>query len=147
VWDVHPNVQLRVAGWGESASELPLDDPRVHVDRRYLPEAELPRFFAQTSLAVLPYTHASQTGAGSVAVGYGVPVIASRIGGLPDLVLDSSYLSMPGDDAGLAAAIIEHIDDGAEIRARVLKEVASSRSWDSVAACTLDVYEAMSMSQ
>jgi glycosyltransferase involved in cell wall biosynthesis len=134
-------VELRVAGFGDS--ELPLDDPRAHIDRRYLPEAELPDFFAQSSLAVLPYTRASQTGVGSIAVGYGVPVVASHIGGLPDLTLDSSYLCVPDDDADLAAAIIRHIDDGADVRDRVLAQVAVPRSWDAVGAQMLDLYEEM----
>lgn len=141
VWSVRPDIQLRVAGWGES--DLPLEDPRVHFDRRYLPEAELADFFARSSLAALPYTQASQTGAGSIAVGYGIPVVASRTGGLPELALDDSYLCEPGDDAGLAQAILSHIDDGADVRRRVLDQVASPRSWDSVAALSIDLYEGL----
>jgi glycosyltransferase involved in cell wall biosynthesis len=141
VWRVRPDVQLRVAGLGES--KLALADPRVHLERRYLPEAEVAGFFAQSSLAVLPYTQASHTGVGSIAIGYGVPVVASATGGLPELTLDRSYLCAPGDDAGLAAAIIQHIDDGAEVRDRVLAQVASPRSWDSVAARSLDLYESL----
>jgi glycosyltransferase involved in cell wall biosynthesis len=138
VWDVRSDVQLRVAGWGDS--ELPLDDPRVHFERRYLPEAELPGFFARASLAVLPYTQASQTGVGSIAAGYGVPVVASRTGGLPDLTLDTSYQCIPGDYAGLAAAIIEHIEDGPDVRNRVLECVACPRSWDALAVRALELY-------
>lgn len=141
VWDVRPDVQLLVSGPGESA--LRLDDPRVHIERRYVPEAEVGSFFGRSSLAVLPYTQASQTGVGSVAVGYGVPVIASRLGGLPELTLDGSYVFAPGDDAGLAAAIVRHIDDGSEVRDRVLEQVAAPRSWDSVGARTLELYESL----
>jgi glycosyltransferase involved in cell wall biosynthesis len=122
VWDVRPDVQLLVSGPGES--ELRLEDPRVHLERRYIPEAEVGSFFGRSSLAVLPYTQASQTGVGSVAVGYGIPVIASRLCGLPELTLDGSYVFAPGDDAGLAAAITRHIDDGSEVRDRVLEQVA-----------------------
>jgi glycosyltransferase involved in cell wall biosynthesis len=139
VWEARPDVQLRVVGWGES--ELPLEDPRVHFERRYLPEAEIATFFARNSLAVLPYTQASQTGTGSLAVGYGVPVVATTTGGLPELALDRSYLCAPGDDAGLARAILGHIDDGAEVRDRVLEQVAAPRSWDAVAARTLELYD------
>ncbi len=138
VWSACPDVQLRVAGWGES--DLGLEDPRVHFDRGYLPEAEVGNFFARSSLAVLPYTQATQTGAGSVAVGYGVPVVASATGGLADLTLDRSYLCEPGDPASLAAAILDHIDDGPDVRRRVLDEVASPRSWDSVGASLLELY-------
>lgn len=139
VWDHRPEVLLKVAGAGPS--ELPLVDRRVAVQRGYLPEAAIDDFFLQTSLAVLPYTEASQTGVGSQAVGYGVPVVATRVGGLPDLTLDPTYLVDPGDDVGLAEAILRHVDDPAEIRARVLAELAAPRSWDAAATKTLEVYE------
>lgn len=145
VWTVHPDVQLRVAGTGPCVLEI--DDPRVHVERRYVPEAELPEFFARSSLVVLPYTQATDSGVGTRAVGYGVPVVASAAGGLPALTLDKSYLCRPGDDAGLAAAIVSHIDDDAEVRDRVLAQVASPRSWDSVAAQTLELYESLMRSR
>jgi hypothetical protein len=41
----------------------------------------------------------------------------------------------------LAEAILRHVDDPAEIRMRVLAELAAPRSWDAAAAKTLDVYE------
>jgi glycosyltransferase involved in cell wall biosynthesis len=138
VWATRPEVALRVAGSG--STELPLEDPRVHLERSYLPEAEVEAFFRATSLAVLPYTQASQTGAGSVSVGYGVPIVASRLGGLPDLVLDESYLVEPGDEAALADAIVRHIDDDAAVRSRVLTDVAAPRSWDAVARRSLELY-------
>lgn len=145
VWDARPEVQLTVAGTGSAS--LPLSDPRVHLERGYLLEADVEAFFRRTSLALLPYTQASQTGAGCVAVGYGVPIVASRLGGLPDLVLDDTYLFEAGDDAGLAAAIIRHIDDRAPVRARVLADVAAPRSWDAVAEHSLDLYAGLLSNQ
>jgi glycosyltransferase involved in cell wall biosynthesis len=139
VWQVRPDVRLRVVGMGPST--LPLQDERVDFERRYLPEAEIESFFRGTSLAVLPYIEASQTMVGSTAIGYGVPVVASRAGGLVELALDDSYLTAPGDERALAAAIVAHVDDGPETRARVLAEVAGPRSWDAVAARSLELYQ------
>jgi glycosyltransferase involved in cell wall biosynthesis len=115
----------------------------VHVEPRYIPEAQITRFFGQSSVTVLPYTHASQTGVGSTAIGFGVPTIVSDIGGLPDLTLDKSYVFQAGDETALANAILSHIDDGIEIRRRVLEQVAAPRSWDSVGARTLELYEGL----
>jgi glycosyltransferase involved in cell wall biosynthesis len=132
-------VRLVVAGAGSTT--FPLSDPRAEVRAGYLPEDGIESFFAGTSIAVLPYTQASQTGVGSLAVGSGVPVVASRIGGLPDLTLDASYLCAPGDSEGLAAAILRHLDDGVDVRKRVLAEVAGPRGWDAASAQTLALYE------
>jgi glycosyltransferase involved in cell wall biosynthesis len=138
VWATRPEVELRVSGTGPV--DVPLVDPRVHLNRAYLPESGVEAFFRDTSLAVLPYTQASQTGAGSVAVGFGVPVVASRLGGLPDLALDDSYLFEAGNDAALAEVILSHIDDDGDVRSRVLSEVAAPKSWDSTAAQLLALY-------
>jgi glycosyltransferase involved in cell wall biosynthesis len=138
VWEVRPDVALRVAGSGDCP--VGLDDRRVHVERGYLPEASVEGFFRAASIAVLPYTQASQTGAGSVAIGYGVPLVVSRVGGLPDLALERGYVVEPGDDAALAAAILTHIDDDGAVRRRVHSELAQPRSWDSTARQTLELY-------
>ncbi len=138
VWETRPEVELRVSGSGPV--EVPLVDPRVCLSRGYLPESGVEAFFRDTSLAVLPYTQASQTGAGSVAVGFGVPVVASRLGGLPDLALDDTYLFEAGDDAGLARVILSHIDDDDAVRSRVISEVAQPKSWDATAAALLELY-------
>jgi glycosyltransferase involved in cell wall biosynthesis len=138
VWEIRPEVELQISGSGPV--EVPLVDPRVRVNRAYLPESGVEAFFRNASLAVLPYTQASQTGVGSVAVGFGVPVVASRLGGLPDLALDDTYLFDSGDDAGLAAVILNHIDDGDAVRSRVLNEVAAPKSWDATANRLLELY-------
>ncbi len=119
---------------------MEVEDSRVQVHRGYLPESSIEDFFRQASLAVLPYTQASQTGAGSVAIGYGVPLVVSRVGGLPDLALERSYIVEPGDDAALAETILAHIDDDLAVREQVLGELAAPRSWESTAAQTIELY-------
>jgi glycosyltransferase involved in cell wall biosynthesis len=141
VWEQRPEVHVRVSG--EGSAEFTLDDPRAHVHRGYLPESEVEGFFAASTLVLLPYTQASQTGVGSLAAGYGVPVVVSRLGGLPDLALDASYVVAPGDADDLARAILAHLDDGAQTRGRVLAEVAGPYSWDACAGRTIAIYETL----
>lgn len=141
VWASRPETHLRLAGAGEV--QFPLRDERVHIRAGYLPEAEFEAFFSQTTLSVLPYTQASQTGAGSVAVGHGVPVVVTRVGGLPDLALDETYAVAPGDPGALAHALVRHLGDGADVRERVLRELAGPRTWDAAAAQSLELYRSL----
>ncbi len=138
VWTARPEVRLLIAGTG--SSEWQLADARIDRVPGYLPEGEVDRFLERMTVMALPYTEASQSGAGSVAVGRGIPLVASRIGGLPDLVLDESYLAEPGDDAGLAAVLLCHLEDGIAVRRRVFSEVAAPRDWEAVGRLTLDAY-------
>jgi glycosyltransferase involved in cell wall biosynthesis len=67
------------------------------------------------------------------AAARGVPVVASRVGGLPEVVVDgeTGFLAPPRDPAALAAAIAPLLDDpalrrrlGAQARARALDRFA-----------------------
>nr|WP_240898160.1 glycosyltransferase family 4 protein [Agromyces luteolus] len=62
----------------------------------------------------------------------GLPVVASRIGGLPDVVGDAGILVPPNDPAALADALRELIDDPTERarRAAASRARAVARDWD-----------------
>lgn len=53
------------------------------------------------------------------AMACGLPVVASRVGGIPDLVIEGTtgMLAPPSDPAALAAAIETYLDDPARLRA------------------------------
>ncbi|RPJ54008.1 MAG: glycosyltransferase, partial [Acidobacteria bacterium] len=62
------------------AGRLGLDDSVVWKDR-YIPNEEVPPIFEQADLVVLPYLHATQSGVVPLAYRFGVPVVASDVGG------------------------------------------------------------------
>lgn len=80
---------------------------RVELLDRFLMDAEAADRFARADAVVLPYHNASGTGVIPLAYHYGKPVIATRVGGLPDAVEDgvSGFLVPPDDPAAMAAAI------------------------------------------
>ncbi len=67
VWERRPDVRLVVAGEGQAARLVP-DDPRISLIPRYVPEREVDALLADASLVVLPYTQASQSGVGVMAI-------------------------------------------------------------------------------
>jgi glycosyltransferase involved in cell wall biosynthesis len=87
-------------------------------------DGELERLRATAALAIVPSRSAETFGlAAAEAMAVGVPVLASRIGALPELV-DESALVEPGDASALAAAIGRLWGDtaaGEHARARVRK--------------------------
>lgn len=62
-----------------------MHDPRISLIVRYMSEREIDTLLAEASLVALPYTQASQSGVGALAVAAGVPVVASDLGALPEL--------------------------------------------------------------
>ena len=73
---------------------------------RYVPNEDVPLYFSAADLVVTPYISASQSGVIQIAYGFLKPVIATTVGGLPDVVIDgqTGYLVPPGDASAIAKA-------------------------------------------
>ena len=78
----------------------------VRVDRRWIPEDELPGLIAWADAVVLPYREASQSGVAAAAIGQGRLVVATNVGGLPEQLerVPGAILCEP-EAAALAAAL------------------------------------------
>jgi len=64
-------------------------------------------------MVVLPYIEASQSGVIPVAYTFAKPVIATTVGGLPEMVDDgqTGYLVPPRDERALANAVVRLLQD------------------------------------
>lgn len=98
-WQEADAYRRRAAELGVSA--------RIRFDDRYIPNEEVAAFFAAADVCVLPYREATQSAIVPQAFAAGVPVIATRVGGLPEAVADgeSGLLVPPDDPAALAGAL------------------------------------------
>lgn len=142
VWERRPDVRLVVAGAGDAARLVP-DDPRISLIARYISEAEVDTLLAEASLVALPYTQASQSGVGLLAIAGGVPVVVSDLGALPELAYDPSFIAAAGNPRALADAIARHIDDGADVRQAVLRHCRAHFSWERSAELSTDLYRGL----
>ncbi len=99
----------------------------------YVPDTEVEPYFAAADLCVCPYLSATQSGIVQIAFGFGLPVIATNVGGLPEAVTDGStgYIVPPEDPEALADAVIRYFKEGKEesFRAAVARE-QERFSWD-----------------
>jgi glycosyltransferase involved in cell wall biosynthesis len=131
-------------------------------DVRFLgsvPDAELPRLYRSAAVLVLPSVDRTCYGRpvrvsellGLVAIeamASGTPVIASRIGGLPEVVEDgrTGFLVPPGDTAALRDRLERVLADRRLARAlggRAREAVLSKFTWDACAQRCLEVYSAL----
>lgn len=103
-------VELGVFGeghLGESASEL--NRLGAEVVNRWLSAAEIEQALQRYDAVILSYTEASQSGVAAAALGAGVPIIATPVGGLREQVVDgfTGVVSKRIDVESLAEAIEE----------------------------------------
>jgi glycosyltransferase involved in cell wall biosynthesis len=121
--------------------ELGIGDRVVIVDR-YVPDEEVEKYFMACDVVVLPYLSATQSAIVQVAYAFGVPVIVSAVGGLPEVVDDAQtgLVVPPGDAEALAGAINRFFESGArEEMARNIEAASSRFSWGRCKGAILDL--------
>ena len=80
----------------------------IHLQARYIADAEVPGFFGAADAVVLPYRSATQSGITAIAYHFGVPVIATDVGGLKEALNDGrTGILVPKVSASAVAAGIE----------------------------------------
>lgn len=106
--------RLMIAGefWEEESDyramieRLGLAD-RVVVHNRYVTNEEVEPYFAAADVLALPYINGSQSAINMLALHFGLPVVASDVGGLGETVMrgEMGLLVPPSNSAALAQAL------------------------------------------
>jgi len=124
-------------------------DSKIKIINKYIPDKEVPEYFRNTSVVVLPYISATQSGIIPLAYSFGKPVIATRVGSMPEIIEDgkTGFLVEPRNEKDLANAIIKLISDDKLIKMmseNALRYCKRNLSWDSIAKRTIKVYSEIS---
>lgn len=113
----------------------------------YLPDREVEPYFAASDVVVLPYESATQSGIAQIAYGFEKPVVATAVGGLPEVVLDgvTGFVTTPRDDGALAQAVIRFFEENraTEFQEGIRRE-AYKYSWDRMRDTVEALYQAES---
>jgi glycosyltransferase involved in cell wall biosynthesis len=145
---VCPDTLFVIAGAGPELDRLRAElarRPWFELRERYVPDPEVARLFLGTELVVLPYREASQSGVAALAASFGLPVVATDVGELGELVRRTGMgpVVPPGDPDRLAAAIMEllsHPQRRAACAAAARQAATGSLEPGRVAAATLAIY-------
>ena len=99
----------------------------------YLPDDRVETYFAAADLCVLPYESATQSGVIQIAYSFEIPVVATNVGGLPEVVLDNrtGYVVAPKDPEAVAGAVVRFFEEGkAEAFKEGIRAENARYSWD-----------------
>jgi len=116
-----PEANLVIAGQGDLRPYRRLirqAGDTVVVRNRFLDNAEAAELFETSAVIVAPHLEASQSAIPFVAASFARPVVASRVGGIPEVVRhgETGLLVPPGDREALAEAVVKLLKDPARRR-------------------------------
>jgi glycosyltransferase involved in cell wall biosynthesis len=125
----HPEARLTIVGCSP-----PISEPGVHIEGR-VPLTEVPKYYRSASVFCLPTLNEPFGVVFLEAASFGLPVVATRIGAIPEIVMDgkSGYLVEPQNAAELATRLGDLLRDPrrAEQFGAYGREWVSRRySWD-----------------
>jgi len=143
-----PELKLVIAGdvygdkkvYWDKIIDLCLKD-NVEAHFRYIPDEQIEGFFTGCDVCVLPYRSATQSGVAQMAFAYEVPVIATKVGGIEEVVIDgeNGLLAEPENALDLAKKIIGFYSQ--DIASRFRDNIRSQNeqfSWDAFTKRVLD---------
>lgn len=152
VLDAGHDVGLVIAGqpWGsfrpyeQIINDLDLRD---HVDTRltYQSDEDVELLFSACDVAVFPYKDFdAQSGAASLALGFGVPIVVTDVGGLTEIADDHAVV--PPNDVQSLADVLQEMAAHKALCSKLAshsRAVAKSLDWEVIAEETADLYRSL----
>lgn len=144
-------VKVLIVGDGEDRAPLESLAQRLGLGGKivftgFVPHSELPRYYSLARAAVFP-TLADEAFGISIceAMACGVPALSTRVGGIPELIVDgeSGLLAEPGNPEALAREILKLLEDENLRRSmgeKAQERVAEHFTWGKVADRLCGVY-------
>lgn len=137
----HPDCTLVVAGGGDYHFDKSAYEQLDYIDirNRFIPDEELVSLIKGCEFMVCPYTDATQSGVIMSAFAFNKPVIATRVGGLPEMVIDNKYgILIKEKDANAITEGINKFLSEPELVVQFTHEIAENygkgeQSWTSIA--------------
>jgi glycosyltransferase involved in cell wall biosynthesis len=119
--------------------------PGVRFLPRFVSDPEILAMLRRASLVVLPYAEIDHSGVAFTALGAGVPLLLSDVGGFPEIAATGAARTVGArDPLALRTALDELLTDPAALAAMAdsaRAAAAGAYAWDGIARQTLALYE------
>lgn len=115
---MHSHARLVIAGPLAADVSLPDLPPNTELRDRWIGDAEAVALLRSASLLVLPYRDATQSALIAAAYYFGVPVIVTRTGALPEYIVEgeTGWIVPPGDSQTLGDVLAKALSDPARLK-------------------------------
>ncbi len=142
------DIKIIIAGNGDFSSyQNKIQNPeRFEIYNHYIKNEFAAELFQRANIVVLPYTDATQSGVILTCYAYEKPVIATNVGGIPDIVdnEETGYLIPSRNPEEIAQAVIKllkNTDLRNKMKLAIRKKNNNELSWTTIAKQTINVYQ------
>ncbi len=151
VHEKHPEVSLIVAGSGKYYFDISQykDKPYFKILNRFIPADELASLIKNSEFTVCPYKDATQSGVAMSAFAFCKPVLATEVGGLPEMLGYGKYgMLIPPCDVDSLADAMSLLLDNQELLVQYSNNIEEDyvhgdMSWDKICKEHLEIYKAV----
>ncbi len=151
VHEQHPNVHLIVAGRGTFHFDITpyQKTDYIHFYHRFIPDEELAALIKFSEFVVCPYIDATQSGVVMSAYAFNKPVVATNVGGLPEMVIHNELgeIVPPCDVESLQTTIELLLQDSIALQKYTsniaIKYTQGILSWSYIAQEMVQIYHAI----
>lgn len=141
--------KIIIAGKGEPFERyknLMIKKNSFEIHNRFIKNSEVPKFFADCDIVVLPYIEATQSGVISMAYTFKKAIVATNVGSIPEIVKNgvTGILVKPKDIQALSKAIISLLKN-THLRKKLanngFKKSQNDLNWNQIASKTFEIYK------
>ena len=116
-------------------------DERIRTDFTYIPDDDIQLYMNAADAVVLPFSRVLTSGSAILSMSFGTPVIAPRLGCLPDMLGDKGELLYDPTEPNALQEIMEHTrTEGLDSLGDRTYERAKEFGWEGIAERTRAVY-------
>jgi beta-1,4-mannosyltransferase len=142
-----PNTRLVIVGRCEDPAlkqvlKKAANNPMIDIYQKFVADKDVSRYFRAADIVCLPFRKITTSSSVMLAMSFGKPIIAPRLGALNDLPDNVGYLYDPTATNVVEANLILAATDRADLEqlGKNAKAYSDSLSWDSIAEKTYEVY-------
>ena len=149
----HKDAKLVIAGSGKIYFNLEnltaYQKRNIILENHYLTESELVGYIKSSLFVVCPYIDATQSGVIMSAFAFNKPVIATNVGGLPEMVVNGRHgIIVPPKDSKKLCEAIDALLDDLSIIETFTKNIKQDyhigdRSWESISLGISNLYNSI----
>ncbi len=146
-----PDATLTIAGGGSFYFDIAKYQKSgfINIINRYISIPELADLLSMSEIVVCPYVDATQSGVIMTAYALKKPVVATNVGGLPEMVENgkTGIIVEPKNSEQLSDAIVELLSNSSK-RLKIIENISEDYflgkfSWDKIAEQYLKIYSAV----